>query len=289
MAADPNMLADVPIFSLLDADERATLVEFLEKRHVSKGEFIYRTGDHADALYIIADGKVEMFIHDDAGHKITIEELGPADVVGEVSFMDGGARTASTAALEPTNLLRFERESLLEFVTRHPHAAIDLLGVMGKRLRIADELLRHTVAKNANIVEEDRMTFGQRIADKVASFGGSWTFIMTFGGIMLVWVLINVILLSKPFDPYPFILLNLFLSMLAALQAPVIMMSQNRQASKDRLNSDLDFQINQKAELEIAHLHKKVDQLYEVMQEHWAEREKEHKVGTPGSPVKEYN
>ena len=285
MAADPNMLADVPIFSLLDADERATLVEFLEKRHVSKGEFIYRTGDHADALYIIADGKVEMFIHDDAGHKITIEELGPADVVGEVSFMDGGARTASTAALEPTNLLRFERESLLEFVTRHPHAAIDLLGVMGKRLRIADELLRHTVAKNANIVEEDRMTFGQRIADKVASFGGSWTFIMTFGGIMLVWVLINVILLSKPFDPYPFILLNLFLSMLAALQAPVIMMSQNRQASKDRLNSDLDFQINQKAELEIAHLHKKVDQLYEVMQEHWAEREKEHKVGSPGGPA----
>jgi CRP/FNR family cyclic AMP-dependent transcriptional regulator len=282
MAADPTMLGEVPIFSLLDEEERATLVQFLEKRHVTKGEFIFRTGDHADALYVIADGKVEMFVHDDAGHKITIEELGPADVVGEVSFMDGGSRTASTAALENTTLLRFERESLLEFVTRHPHAAIDLLGVMGKRLRAADELVRHTVTKNANIVEDDQLTFGQRIADKVATFGGSWTFIMTFGGVMFVWVVINVILLSKPFDPYPFILLNLFLSMLAALQAPVIMMSQNRQAAKDRLNSDLDFQVNQKAEMEIAHLHKKVDQLYEVVQLHWAEREKEHRVGSAG-------
>ncbi|MGZ7042551.1 MAG: DUF1003 domain-containing protein [Thermoanaerobaculia bacterium] len=195
----------------------------------------------------------------------------------------------STAALEPTNLLRFERESLLEFVTRHPHAALDLLGVLGKRLRAADELLRHTVVKNANVLEEDRMTFGQRIADKVASFGGSWTFILTFGGVMLVWITVNVILLSKPFDPYPFILLNLVLSMLAALQAPVIMMSQNRQAAKDRLNSDLDFQTNQKAELEISHLHKKVDQLYEVIQEHWAEREKDHRVGPTATPATESN
>jgi len=226
-----------------------------------------------------------MFVTDDAGRKIVIEELGPSDVVGEVSFMDGGSRTASTAALEPTTLFRFERESLLEFVTLHPHAALDLLGILGKRLRAADELLRHTVVRNANVEEEDRLTFGQHIADRVASFGGSWTFIIIFGAVMLVWIIINVILMTKPFDPYPFILLNLVLSMLAALQAPVIMMSQNRQASKDRLNSDLDFRINQKAELEISHLHKKVDQLYEVIQEHWAEREKDHRSAAPTKPT----
>jgi uncharacterized membrane protein len=285
MAADPVMLAEVPIFSLLDDDERATLVKFLERRHVNAEEIIFRTGDHADALYVIAEGRVEMFVTDDAGRKIVIEELGPSDVVGEVSFMDGGSRTASTAALEPTTLFRFERESLLEFVTLHPHAALDLLGILGKRLRAADELLRHTVVRNANVEEEDRLTFGQHIADRVASFGGSWTFIIIFGAVMLVWIIINVILMTKPFDPYPFILLNLVLSMLAALQAPVIMMSQNRQASKDRLNSDLDFRINQKAELEISHLHKKVDQLYEVIQEHWAEREKDHRSAAPTKPT----
>ena len=288
MAADPVLLAEVPIFSLLDEQERETLMQLLERKELKAGDVIFRTGDHPDALYVIAEGGVELFVHDDAGRKITIHELGPSDVVGEVSFMDGGPRTASAAALEATVLLRFEREDLLEFVTRHPHAALDLLQMMGKRLRTIDEMLRHNVVQNANVMEEDRLTFGQRIADRVASFGGSWTFIMTFGAVMLVWVVVNVILMSKPFDPYPFILLNLVLSMLAALQAPVIMMSQNRQAAKDRLNSDLDFKVNQKAELEIAQLHKKVDQLYEVVQEHWAEREKEHRVGAQGKPANDY-
>jgi CRP/FNR family cyclic AMP-dependent transcriptional regulator len=288
MAADPIMLAEVPIFSLLDQDERQTLVEFLERRQLKAGELIFRTGDHADALYVVAEGKVEMFVNDDGGHKITIQELGPSDVVGEVSFMDGGPRTASAVALEPTSLFRFERESLLTFVTRHPHAALDMLGILGKRLRLSDELLRHTVVQNANIVEESRMTFGERIADRVATFGGSWTFIILFGGVLLVWIVANVLLLMKPFDPYPFIFLNLVLSMLAAIQAPVIMMSQNRQSAKDRLNSDLDFKVNQKAEMEISQLHKKIDQLYEVVQEHWAEREQEHRAGAQGKPANDY-
>jgi CRP/FNR family cyclic AMP-dependent transcriptional regulator len=288
MAADPIMLAEVPIFSLLDQDERETLVEFLERRQFKAGDLIFRTGDHADALYVVAEGKVEMFVNDDGGHKITIQELGPTDVVGEVSFMDGGPRTASAVALEPTSLFRFERESLLTFVTRHPHAALDMLGILGKRLRLSDELLRHTVVQNANIVEEARMTFGEHIADRVATFGGSWTFIILFGAVMLVWIVANVLLLMKPFDPYPFIFLNLVLSMLAAIQAPVIMMSQNRQSAKDRLNSDLDFKVNQKAEMEISQLHRKIDQLYEVVQEHWAEREQEHRTGSQGKPANDY-
>ena len=188
MAADPIMLAEVPIFSLLDQDERKTLVEFLERRQVKAGELIFRTGDHADALYVVAEGKVEMFVNDDGGHKISIQEIGPTEVVGEVSFMDGGPRTASAIALEPTSLLRFERDSLLTFVTRHPHAALDLLTILGKRLRLSDELLRHTVVQNSNIVEEARMTFGERIADRVATFRRILDFIILFGVVMLVWI-----------------------------------------------------------------------------------------------------
>jgi uncharacterized membrane protein len=183
-----------------------------------------------------------------------------------MSMFDGGARSATAVAIEDSEVLALDREKLLAFIDRHPHAALDLLAVMAQRLRSTDQLLRDQVSRNLNLEEEDRLTFGERIADRVATFGGSWTFIGSFGLIMLVWVLLNTVLLaSHPFDVYPFILLNLFLSMLAALQAPVIMMSQNRQASKDRLKADLDYQINLKAELEIAQLHNKVDRMYEIV------------------------
>jgi len=138
-----------------------------------------------------------------------------------------------------------------------------LLTVMGRRLRSTDELLRMHVSRNLNLEEDERMSFGERIADRVASFGGSWTFIIIAGIALSTWIAVNSILLSKAFDPYPYILLNLVLSMLAALQAPVIMMSQNRQSAKDRLRSDLDYEVNMKAELEVAELHRKLDRLVE--------------------------
>ncbi len=152
---------------------------------------------------------------------------------------------------------------------------MDVLTVIGRRLRATDELLRTQVSRNPNVEEQELLTFGQRIADKVASFGGSWTFILCFAAVLVVWVILNsTVLLSRHFDPYPYILLNLFLSMLAAIQAPVIMMSQNRQSAKDRLKSDLDYEVNLKAEMEVAHLHRKVDHIYERLEEHWARLER---------------
>jgi uncharacterized membrane protein len=196
-------------------------------------------------------------------------------VIGELSFLDGGPRTATAIAREDTQMLVLDRERLLDFIDKHPHAAMDVLTVIGRRLRATDELLRTQVSRNPNIEEQERLTFGQRIADKVASFGGSWTFITIFGVILAIWVLLNSsALLAKHFDPYPYILLNLFLSMLAAIQAPVIMMSQNRQAAKDRLKSDLDYEVNLKAEMEVAHLHRKVDHIYERLEDHWAKLER---------------
>ena len=262
------ILAEVPIFSLLDDEERADLIKLLKPRQFPAGQRIFRTGDPALALFIIRKGRIRIVLDTYEGEEIPLLELESGDVVGEVSFLDGGARTATAEVIEDCELLEFDRKELLQFVTLHPHAALDLLTALGKRLRSTDELLRTRVSRNPNVEEEERLTLGNRVADRVASFGGSWTFIGIFFAMLLTWVAINsALVLRRPFDPYPYILLNLFLSMLAAIQAPVIMMSQNRQASKDRLKGDLDYQVDTKAELEIAHLHRKVDQIYEILQE----------------------
>ncbi len=274
MATDPSVLADVPMFSLLDLDERSTLSQLLETQHFDRGDTLFSFGDAGECLYLVRSGRVEVFVESFQGDKILLGENEPGDIFGEISLLDGGPRTATAVAIEDTECLTLDRERLQDFIARHPHAAIDLLTVMGRRLRTTDELLRTHVTRNLNEEEEERLTFGERIADKVASFGGSWTFIISFGFFLLAWMALNVWLAARSFDPYPFILLNLCLSTLAALQAPVIMMSQNRQASKDRLKADLDYEVNLKAELEVAQLHNKVDRLYEAMQAHFAMHEK---------------
>ncbi len=269
MSTTVAMLADVPLFQLIDDEERATLAELLGAREYGKGEAVFTEGERGDAVYVVHDGRVQVYCFSDSGEKIVLAENERGDVFGEISLLDGGPRTASAVAVEPTKVLSLDRDKLLELVQRHPHVAIDLLTVMGRRLRSTDELLRTHVTRNPNIEEQERLTLGQRVADRVATFGGSWTFIILFGAVLVTWVLVNSVLLAKrPFDPYPYILLNLVLSMVAAIQAPVIMMSQNRQAAKDRLKSDLDYEVNLKAELEVAQLHRKIDRLHETLQQY---------------------
>ena len=281
MAADLNLLAEVPLFQLLDDEERKTLSGLLDVRAFNKGEIIFAYGDPGEALFIVRRGSVQVYVEDCTGETIILAENLSGDVFGEISLLDGGPRTATAIATDESELLVMDRGDLLDLITKHPHAAMDLLSVMGRRLRSTDELLRSHVSRNLNVEEEERLTLGQKIADRVATFGGSWTFIISFGVVLLAWVGVNVYLTVRgaqhglppeksTFDPYPFILLNLFLSMLAALQAPVIMMSQNRQAAKDRLKGDLDYEVNLKAELEVAQLHHKVDRVYEEMQANFA-------------------
>jgi CRP/FNR family cyclic AMP-dependent transcriptional regulator len=278
MSAELAMLGEVPLFALLDQRERKSLAKLLNTRHFDKGDTIFSYGDAGDALYLVHTGRVEVFVENTEGEKILLAQNEAGDLFGEISLLDGGARTATAVCVEDTEVLTLDRDHLLKFITQHPHAALDLLAVMGKRLRNTDELLRTHVSRNLNEEEEERLTFGERIADRVATFGGSWTFIILFGLILVSWMGVNAWLLaSKPFDPYPFILLNLVLSTLAALQAPVIMMSQNRQATKDRLKADLDYQVNLKAELEIAQLHNKLDHIYEQTQANFARMEKTSK------------
>jgi uncharacterized membrane protein len=276
------ILAEVPLFSRLDDQERETLSAMLQPRLFRAGERIFSAGDRGEALYIIRSGRVRLELTTNEGECLLLAQVDPGEVLGEISFLDAGPRTASAIAEEDSELLEFERAQLLVFVQQHPHAALDLLGVMANRIRSSDLLLRTRVSRNLNEEELESLTFGERLADRVAAFGGSWTFIICFGVTLALWVGGNsVVLAQHPFDPYPFIFLNLILSMLAAIQAPVIMMSQNRQGAKDRMKSDLDYRIDLKGEMEIAHLHTKVDQIYEMLQDRFPSLEcqfaREHK------------
>jgi CRP/FNR family transcriptional regulator, cyclic AMP receptor protein len=263
MSTTAANLAEIPMFTLLDEAERATLAGLLEVKHYDRGHTIFQFGDAGNALYIVRSGRIQVFVENTQGEKIVLGENEPGDLFGEISLLDGGPRTANAIVIDDCELLELDRDGLLQLVRSHPHAAIDMLTVMGRRLRATDELLRAHVTRNLNVEEQERLTFGQRIADRVASFGGSWTFIITFSVVLITYTSINVFLDKKAWDPYPFILLNLFLSMLAAIQAPVIMMSQNRQDTKDRVRSELDFQVNRRAELEIQGLSRKMHLLDE--------------------------
>jgi uncharacterized membrane protein len=274
MATEVTMLREATMFSLLDDEELKTLATLLESRRFAQGETIFSRGDVGDCLYIVRHGHVQVFVETTEGEKIVFAENTQGDVFGEISLLDGGPRTANAVAIEDTETLTCDRDNLLEFITKHPHAALDVMGAMGKNLRATDELLRSQVSRNLNKEVEETLTVGQRLADRVARFGGSWPFILVFAACMMLWMSANVYLAFRAFDPYPFILLNLALSALAALQAPVIMMSQNRQAAKDRLRADLDYDVNLKAELEVAHLHRKVDRIYETMMECFTKIEK---------------
>ncbi|HEY6351323.1 MAG TPA: DUF1003 domain-containing protein [Candidatus Angelobacter sp.] len=287
MSADVKMIGEVPIFELMDDEEREALARLMDSRNFKQGEMIFEIGDPGAEIYIVRSGRVEIYVENPDGEKVVLGENEHGDVIGELSFLDNGPRTATAIAVEEAQMLSLHRERLLEFIDEHPHAALDLLTVVGRRLRTTHELLRTQVSRNVNAEEQERSTLSQRIADKVAAFGGSWTFILIFFAVMLVWVVANsTALLRDHFDPYPYILLNLALSMIAAIQAPVIMMSQNRQASKDRLKSDLDYQVNFKAELEVAHLHRKMDRMYERLEAHLCRLESNnHGPGISGPPL----
>ena len=163
------------------------------------------------------------------------------------------AAAFTATAMKPSRLIRLDRADLVDFVNKNPSAALRIIAEMSDRLRQTNELMSRQVSRNVLEEEEEGLTFGQRVADRVAAFGGSWPFIFVFGSVMVVWMGVNIVSLAH-FDPYPFILLNLLLSTLAALQAPVIMMSQNRQSTKDKLLAQNDYQVNLKAELEITAL-----------------------------------
>jgi CRP/FNR family transcriptional regulator, cyclic AMP receptor protein len=272
MTCDPAFLGDVPLFKLLDAAERASLAAALEARHVAQGEELFRYGEPGDQMFIIRRGSVEIYAQDLMGQKIVLETVGAGGQFGELALFDGGARTATAAALEECDVLSLDREDLLRFLRSHPDAGLDMLAIMARRIRETNARLRHMTARNVNEAMEEKLTAVQRAADWVAAFSGSISFLMLHVGLFAIWIGWNVLL--PAFDPYPFGLLTMAVSLEAIVLSVLVLLSQNRQAAKDHIHSDIEYEVNLKAELEVAHLHDKVDRLGEGIASRLARLEK---------------
>ena len=244
-----ELLANIVLFESLTEDDLVALSQRVESVQYQPGEVIFNQGDEGTSLFVIEDGAVEIS-YGEGKARVVLASLFAGQYFGELSLFDGSPRSATATATKLSRLIRLDRDDLVDFVNKNPAAALRIIAEMSERLRQTNELMSRQVSRNVLEEEEEHLTTGQRVADQVASFGGSWPFIFLFSVIMLVWMGVNIMALTH-FDPYPFILLNLVLSTLAAIQAPIIMMSQNRQASKDKLLAENDYQVNRKAEMEI--------------------------------------
>ena len=261
MPCEPTLFEAIPIFSLLDAEERAVLAQHVEFRRFTARQRIYRVGDPGGRAYLVISGQVNVIVIDADHQEVVIDSPGPGQMFGLASMLSDSPHETSAIAQEETTAIEVDRTDLAELVQRKPMAGLDLLTMLAPHFRAAQGLVRARAARNPNEVIEERLTVGDRLADAVARFGGSWAFIIMFSMVVALYSGLNAALAQRAWDPYPFILLNLFLSMLAAFQAPVIMMSQNRQDTKDRLRSELDFEVNRRAESEIQGIARKLNML----------------------------
>ena len=261
MATDPKIFSDVPLFALLDAEERMVLAQQVEVKNFAAGDHIYKTGDASQRAYVVQQGVVRVTMQDVDGSDVEVDVASKGDIFGLSSMLAAAPHLTNAVAVENTCAIEIDRDDLTVLFQKKPEAALDLLTMTERQMRSTQELLRRRVTKNLNEMMDQKGTLGDRVADTVARFGGSWRFIGSFFTFLVIWILINIVLGNNSWDVYPFILLNLFLSMLAAIQAPVIMMSQNRQDTKDRLRSEMDYNVNLKAEMEVSQLLGKMDNL----------------------------
>ncbi|HJW33461.1 MAG TPA: DUF1003 domain-containing protein [Holophagaceae bacterium] len=260
MAADAALLADLPLFASMGPDELALLAQAVDLRRLEAGQALFKAGEPGEAMYIVASGEMEISVVDRAGQKIVLTGRHRSDVFGELAMLDAGPRTATATALVPTEVLELDRSDLLLLVTRKPEAALHMLGAMGAMTRKADLLLRTRVARNAQDEIEDQRSLLVRVTDWVANFSGSMTFLFLNAGWFAIWIYLNVSGKAS-FDPYPFGFLTMVVSLEAIILSILVLLSQNRQAAKDHIRDDIEYEINVKAELEIAHLHEKVEEL----------------------------
>jgi uncharacterized membrane protein len=265
MAFNPELLKDVPLFALLDEEEIAVLAAQVEIKKFAARERIHKIGDAGGRAYVVISGKVRLTTVDQDQQEVVVDEPGPGDFLGFASMLDQTPHQTEAMALEETVCVAVDRDDIATLLQRKPHAGMDLLTVLGRQFHASQQLVRVRANRNANELIEEQETTGERVADSVARFGGSWAFITTFAVVLAIYVAVNVGLGRSSWDPYPFILLNLFLSMLAAVQAPVIMMSQNRQDKKDRVRSELDYEVNRRAESEIQGVARKLNLLGEKL------------------------
>ena len=267
MSVDPIHLVDVPFLALLDDQQRALLAERLDTITEPAGKSMFVYGDPGDSAYIIRSGVVEIYSKNDTGERIVLETARAGDFFGEISLLDGGPRTASALVLEDLEAILVDRGDLEEFLRICPAAAINLLAASGRRIRETAKLLRHSVSRDINEVTEDKRTRVMKVADWISEFSGSLEFLFIHLGLFFAWIVLNIGPLSRTsigsFDPFPFGLLTMVVSLEAIILSVFVLLSQNRQVARDRVRNDIEYQVNLKAELEIGHLHEKVDHFHE--------------------------
>lgn len=260
------MLREVPLFALLDDAERAVLAERVEIVRFKEGEEIFNFGDPGASMYVVKTGEVELTVKTKTGEVMYLEEPRAGDFFGEISLLDEGPRTARACAKTDVEVLEVDRGDLDELFRLKPTAAMDLLAATGRRLRQSALLLRNAATRNPNEEEEDRRTVVQKVADWIADFSGSLPFLFIHLGLFAVWIGWNVAFKTLAFDPFPFGFLTLVVSLEAIILSVFVLLSQNRQVARDKVRNDVEYDVNLKAEMQIAHMHEKVDLLYAEMQ-----------------------
>lgn len=251
-----------PLLQSLEGRAAHELLDLFSTHTIAAGHTLFKRDDPGDAMFVIESGHIRISVQDTEGHDTVLAEMGPGDFFGEMAMLDGRPRSADAHAIEESRLAVLKREDFRAFIRKNPDVALQMLTAMTQRLRRTDNLLRHRISRNANEEEAARLTMADRAADMIAEFGGSWKFIGSAVGFVIIWIIINSWLLySHPFDAFPYVLLNLVLGMIAGLQAPIIMMSQNRQGQKDRLRADLDYRVNLKNELLLTEVLRRLENL----------------------------
>ena len=265
MSCNPEVLKHVPLFSLLDEEEVAVLAGQVELKTFAPRQRIYKMGDSGGKAYVVVSGRVRVATIDQDHQEVVVDEPSHGEFFGFASMLEQTPHQTEATAVDEAVCVEVDQEDISVLLQRKPMAGMDMLRVLGRQFHSSQQLVRVRANRHPNEIIDKDATFGERIADRVAGFGGSWTFIICFGLALLVYTTTSSILGNRGWDPYPFILLNLFLSMLAAVQAPVIMMSQNRQDTKDRLRGELDYEVNRRAAAEIQGLARKMNLLGEKM------------------------
>jgi len=256
-----DAIRSVPMFAPLDDHAASELRDLLSTRDVTAGDTLFRAGDEGDAMYLIESGRIRISVTDEDQRQIVLAELARGDFFGEMAIIDGKQRSADANVIEDGRLAVLSRERFLRFIKNNPIVALEMLSATFQRLRHTDKMLQQRVSRNVNEEQDKRMTISDRAADAIAEFGGSWKFIITAIAIIVAWIIFNSYVLVQGFDPVPYQMLNLVMGVIAGLQAPIIMMSQNRQGAKDRLRADLDYQVNLKNELALTEVLRRLDVL----------------------------
>jgi len=265
MPCNPEVLKHVPLFASLDTEETEVLAAQVQLKQFAPRQRIYKTGDPGGQAYVMVTGRVRVTTVDEDHQEVVVDEPSHGEFFGFASMLEETPHQTSATALEATACLEIRRSAIETLLQRKPLAGMNMLAVLGKQFHASQQLVRIRAMRNANEIIEERETFAERVADKVVTMGGSWTFIISFALGTAIYSGVNVWLGHQAWDPYPFILLNLILSLLAAIQAPLIMMSQNRQDRKDRVRNELDYAVNRRAESEIQGLARKLNLLGEQM------------------------